>query len=97
MRSLASNLAGYSVIGRHGFLGTVVDADATRGEGEGTIVFTGGVSDALRFHVSTTLVQRISERNRTLTVDVDVGDFVPRLGADGTVELHLHRTAAQRD
>lgn len=28
---------------------------------------------------------------RTLTLEVDVGDFAPRLGKDGTVELELSR------
>jgi hypothetical protein len=91
MKSLLSNLAGYRVIGRHGFLGTVVDVDTVLGDGEESIVFRGGISDALQFHVPAALVRSVSTRTRTLTLDVDVGDFVPRLGQDGTVELHLGR------
>ena len=91
MTSLVSNVAGYSVIGRHGFLGTVVRARAEQGDGEDEIVLRGGISDALLFFVPATLVRSVSDRTRTVDVDVDVGDFVPRLGADGTVELHLAR------
>jgi hypothetical protein len=91
MRSLVSNLAGYSVIGRHGFLGTVVRVETARGDGDESIVFRGGISDALRFHVPTTRVRSISAVNRTVTLEVDVVDFAPRLGDDGTVELYLSR------
>ena len=88
MTSLLQNLSGYSVIGRHGYLGTVVDVDVGSHE---RIVFRGGISDALLFHVPMTQVRSISACNRTVTLDVDVGDFAPRPGKDGTVELHLSR------
>jgi hypothetical protein len=91
MKSLMSHLAGYSVIGRHGPLGTVVDVETMLGDGGESIVFRGGVSDALQYHVPAALVRSISPHRRTLVLDVDVGDFVPRLGNDGTVELHLNR------
>jgi hypothetical protein len=91
MRSLLTKLDGYSVVGKHGVLGTVVDVDTTVGDGEEVVVFRGGVSDALQYHVPTTLVRSVSPRNRILMLDVDVGDFVPRLGDDTTVEPHLNR------
>jgi hypothetical protein len=91
MTSVLPNLTGYSVIGRHGYLGTVVDVDTMHTEPRDSIVFRGGVSDALIFHVPVSHVCRISSSERTLTLEVDVGDFAPRLGEDGTVELHLSR------
>lgn len=84
------DLVGYRVIGRHGELGIVVDGEVFRGAGDGpTIVVRGGVSDALLYNVPATRLLSISREARTVTVDVDVADFVPRLGDDGTVELHL--------
>lgn len=87
MTSLLQNLTGYSVIGRHGYLGTVVDDAGSRER----IVFRGGISDALLFYVPMAHVRSISACNRTVTLEVDVGDFAPRPGKDGTVELHLSR------
>ncbi len=89
MPSDIHQLDGYSVIGTHGFLGTVVEVDTLVADGKEIIVFRGGVSDALEYHVPADQVQSISALDRTLIVDVDVGDFVPRLGTDGTIELHL--------
>ena len=82
------HLNGFRVIGRHGYLGTVVDANP---EAEERIVFRGGISDALVFRVPMTRVSSISASNRTVTLDVDIGDFTPRAGDNGTVELHLGR------
>jgi hypothetical protein len=36
-------------------------------------------------------LRSISPSRRTVTVEADVGDFVPRLGEGGTVELHIVR------
>jgi hypothetical protein len=91
MRPLLSKLEGYSVVGRHGVLGTVVEVDTPASDGEEFIVFRGGISEALQYRVPATLVRSVSPRNRSLKLDVDVGDFVPRLGDDGTVELRLSR------
>jgi hypothetical protein len=91
MTSVLPNLAGYSVIGRHGYLGTVVEVDPIHTGSREGIVFRGGISDALIFHVPASHVCRISPSDRTLTLEVDVGDFAPRPGEDGTVELHLSR------
>lgn len=83
MTPLQTDLAGYTVIGRHGYLGTVVEG------GGDPIVFRGGISDALLFHVPAAMVATISPGSRSVTLEVDVGDFTPRLGEDGRVELHL--------
>jgi len=95
MKAGLSNVVGYRVLGRHGQLGVVVaddDAEGKLGTSDGeTIVFRGGVSDALLFVLPRSRVRSISPSSRTLTVEVDVGDFSPRPGRDGTVELHLGR------
>jgi hypothetical protein len=92
MKPPVSRLVGYSVIGRHGFLGTVVGNDTAPGHpAEETIVFRGGISDSLLFHLPTTRLRSISPSRRIVTVEVDVGDFVPSPGEGGTVELHIVR------
>lgn len=84
------DLLGYRVRGRHGELGIVVDRRGFRGTGDDpTILVRGGVSDALLYHVPATRLRSVSRATRTATIDVDVADFVPRLGDDGSVELHL--------
>jgi hypothetical protein len=92
MKAPVSRLVGYSVIGRHGFLGTVVGNESASGQpAEETIVFRGGISDSLLFHLPATRLHTISPSRRTVTVEVDVGDFVPRQGEHGTVELYMVR------
>jgi hypothetical protein len=91
MRRRRSNLVGYRVVGRHGELGVVVDDERLRQFSDETIVVRGGVSDALLYHVPTELFRSISATSRTVTVDADVADFFPRLGQNGTVELHVGR------
>jgi hypothetical protein len=92
MNAPVSKLVGYSVIGRHGFLGTVVGDDSASGQpAEETIVFRGGISDSLLFHLPATRLRSISPSRRTVTVEVDVGDFVPRPGEAGKVELYIVR------
>jgi hypothetical protein len=85
-----SDLVGYTVLGRQGELGRVVDADEPDGEPDtATIVVRGGVSDALVYHVPATQLVSVSRETGTVTADVDVADFVPSFGDGGTVELHL--------
>jgi hypothetical protein len=92
MHSLIQELDGYSVFGRHGFLGTVVGNEGARDDpAGGTIVVRGGISEALLFHLPAASLRSISPSRRTVTVEADVGDFVPRLGEGGTVELHIVR------
>jgi len=84
-----ANLVGYRVVGRYGLLGFVVEDDRSWDAGEETIAFRGGISEALLFRVPAARVSSISVTNRTVMVDADLGDFAPRLGRDGTVELDL--------
>lgn len=84
------DLIGWRVLGRQGELGVVVEADSLAEPSEGsTIVVRGGVSEALQYHVPAARLVSISPVTRTLRVDVDVADFVPRFGEGGTVELRL--------
>jgi hypothetical protein len=78
-----SELTGYEVIGRHGPLGTVVAAE------EPNLMIAGGASALLRFHIPGPRVRSIAPTTLTLTVDLDVADFTPRQGADGSIDLYL--------
>lgn len=89
MGLLVSKLVGYHVLGRYGPLGVVVAEERDEETGDGTIAFRGGISEALLFRVPAARVSSVSASSRTVTVDADVGDFAPRLGPDGTVELDL--------
>ncbi len=83
-----SALVGYLVTGRHGPLGTVVEAEAGE-EGEGDLVVRGGAHDALEFHVPASRLEPIDPGSHDVVTDVDVTDFVPRLREDGVVVLVL--------
>jgi hypothetical protein len=80
-------LVGYRLLGRYGDLG-IVEGESSAG-GELMLVVRGGVSRALVFHVPMRRTLDVSAQRRTVTVDVDVADFVPSLGDDGTVVLEL--------
>jgi len=51
------------------------------------IVVRGGVSKGLIYFVPIDRVRRLSQEGRTVLLDMDLTDFVPRLHEDGTVEL----------
>jgi hypothetical protein len=91
----ADGLVGCGVFGRRGYLATVATEqggdDGNDGNDGAVILVRGGVSDALVFHLPASRVRSVSPTQRTVTIDADVGDFVPRLGDRGTVELHLVR------
>jgi len=83
-------LIGYRVDGRHGRLGTVIDAEGEERETEQSeILVRGGASDALYYHVPSAAVVDVSLERRTVTLDLDVVDFTPRLRDDGSVDLYL--------
>ena len=84
-----ADVVGYRVLGRYGTLGVVVDDDRRDDPAEETLAFRGGISESLLFRVPAARVRDISAAERTVTVDADLGDFAPRLGRDGTVELDL--------
>jgi hypothetical protein len=86
----SSALIGYRVDGRHGRLGTVIDAEGEEREAEQSeILVRGGASDALFYHVPSSVVVDVSRERRTVTLDLDVVDFAPRLRDDGSVDLYL--------
>jgi hypothetical protein len=81
------DIVGFRVLGTHGELGTVVDlADTTEPDPQ-LIVVRGGISNALTYYVPTDRVRTFSRKRRTIEVDVDLVDFVPRLDEDGMIEL----------
>ena len=84
-------LAGFEVSGRIGSLGIVADLDDVDGfPGMAPeLVVIGGRSSLLHFYIPLEHVTSVSKKTRTLSVDVDVVDFTPRVGHDGTVELHI--------
>lgn len=85
-----SGLIGYRMFGRRGELGRVVDLEGLDDASEGsTLVVRGGVSNALVYHVPVVRLVSVSRDTGMVRADVDVGDFVPRFGDGGTVELRL--------
>ena len=83
-----SVLFGFEVIARYGHLGFVVDP---RNEGHDAdpdhVLVRGGLSGALYYQLPVSYITRISPTRLVIEVAVDVGDFVPQLCADGTVDL----------
>jgi hypothetical protein len=53
------------------------------------LVVRGGVSRALVYRVPWRRIVEVSDEGSTLRADVDIADFVPSLGDDGTVVLEL--------
>jgi hypothetical protein len=86
---LSERLIGFRVMGPHGELGRVVECEVGRGVRVPTITVRGGASDSLVYHVPTERLRSVSRDTRTVTVEVDVTDFVPRLAKNGTVDLHV--------
>lgn len=83
-------LVGYRVLGRLGDLGVVTEATRLAGAADLSILIVrGGVSRGLRFEVPATRVREVAHQQRTLVVDADIVDFVPRLTEEGDVELRL--------
>jgi len=82
-------LVGYRALGRHGDLGVVVDSVPSPGcvDEARLLVVRGGVSDRLTYFVSAARALGISPEQKTVCFDLDLTDFVPKLAADGTVEL----------
>ena len=88
--AITRDLVGYRVLGRHGELGTVVQAQGIGGSVDSpTLVVRGGSTERLIFYLPLGRVASIFPRRRTVISEVDVTDFAARLNADGTVELHL--------
>lgn len=84
-----SEVAGWTVAGRHGTLGEVVDSGAGNfGVDETQLVVRGGTSQALFFHIPVELVTTVARSRSWLRVDADVADFAPHLRADGSVDLY---------
>lgn len=88
--SIALDLVGYRVLGRHGELGTVVEAESTDGAGgDGKLLVRGGTNERLMFHLPFARIHEILPAERTVILKVDVTDFTGRLNDDGTVGLYL--------
>jgi hypothetical protein len=90
VRVNAAALVGFRVDGRHGRLGTVVPAaEPIAADQMSELLVRGGASDALTYHVPLSVVAAVSAESRTVRLDLDVVDFTPRLGDDGSVDLYL--------
>jgi len=81
------DIVGFRALGRHGDLGVVVEVREETADGSHVIVVRGGVSKGLIYFVPIDRVRRLSQEGRTVLLDMDLTDFVPRLHEDGTVEL----------
>ena len=90
-RAKPAAFAGFEVRGRIARLGFVAPPESSEsvpGVAEELLVI-GGRSSLLHFYIPLDHVISVSRKARTMVVDVDVVDFTPRVGDDGTVELHL--------
>lgn len=85
--AVSRDLVGFRALGRHGELGVVVDVTDDAGSDSQVIVVRGGVSDALTYFVPAARVRTLSPEGRTIRLEIDLTEFVPRLCRDGTVEL----------
>jgi hypothetical protein len=81
------DIVGYRVLGTRGELGVVVDLPPAREPEPEVILVQGGVSNSLTFHVPTHRVRSLSRESRTIYVDIDLLDFIPRLDENGAIEL----------
>lgn len=86
---MGNDLVGFEVRGRHGVLGVVVAVSAPQPGIGAEMRVQGGKSDALLYVIPVVQVSAVARERRMVVLDVDVGDFVPRLRDDGTVELRL--------
>jgi hypothetical protein len=82
-------LVGFEVLGRHGVLGVVIAVRPREPGLEPSLWIQGGVSRALVYVVPVPRIRRVVPEEHAIVVDVDVGDFVPSLHSDGTVELRV--------
>lgn len=64
-----------------------MDVTENAGSDSQVIVVRGGVSDALTYFVPAARVRTLSPEGRTVRLEIDLTEFVPRLRQDGTVEL----------
>ena len=81
------DLVGFRAFGRHGELGVVVDVKGDSAADSQIIVVRGGVSDGLMYFVPDARIRSLSLEHRTVRLDIDLTEFVPRLHRDGTIEL----------
>lgn len=83
-----ASLEGFQVRGRHGVLGTV--SQHRRGSSaSGMLIVTGGASQLLRYHLPVSSIRAVAPRAGTITVDLDVADFLPRSSPLGEIDLFL--------
>jgi hypothetical protein len=90
-RIRTDHLFGWTVLGRHGPLGRVIDAgDCNRStDSNHVLLVRGGTTDVLYYHVPLELVSRVMPARRSIRIDADVSDFAAQLRPDGSVDL-LH-------
>ena len=88
-----AEVAGWTVAGRHGRLGEVIEPGADDFEADETeLVVRGGTSQALFFHIPVDLVTNVARSRCWIRVDADVADFAPHLRSDGSVDLYPRRS-----
>ncbi len=90
-RETVAAVVGFEVRGTIASLGFVAPLDHPEGVSGAAVelLVIGGRSSLLHFYIPLEHVTSVSPKARTVVVDVDVVDFTPRVGEDGTVELHI--------
>lgn len=81
-------VTGWTVSGRHGRLGRVVDSDdCDRSTDSEHLLVRGGTTDVLYYHIPLKLVRQVAMTRRSIRIDADISDFTAHLRADGSVDL----------
>jgi hypothetical protein len=94
------DVAGWTVSGRHGPLGRVVQPESADWDADEhpLLLVRGGRSRALLFHVPLELVTVVARSRCEIRIDADVSDFSAHLRADGSVDLFpIHPSAEPQD
>ena len=83
----ARRLVGWTVTGRHGLLGHVVDAEHGHVTDDAHLLVRGGTTDVLYYHVPLSLVATEEALRQSIGIDADVADFTAHLRPDRSVDL----------
>lgn len=83
----ARRLVAWTVTGRHGLLGNVVERERGHSADDAHLLVRGGTTDVLYYHVPLMLVTSVDAVRQTIVIDADVADFTTHLRPDGSVDL----------
>lgn len=85
---LSTDIVGFRACGRHGELGIIIELRHDEDGHPDVLVVRGGVTDLLVYHVPAARIRSLSRESRTVRLDIDLAEFAPQLGEDGTIRLY---------